>query len=140
MIDLTSKFGQVVKRHLDREYFVWLTTIDARLTPQPRPVWYIWQQDSFLLFSQPGAHKVGHIRQYPNVALHFNTDAKADNNVIVFVGQAQIDETVGPAHLVTAYLEKYRTGIADLDMAPEEFSRDYSIAIRVTPRSVRGWE
>jgi hypothetical protein len=37
MLDLTSKFGRVVKRLL----FIWLTTVDAKGKPQPRPVWFI---------------------------------------------------------------------------------------------------
>ena len=140
MIDFTTEFGQKVKRHLDRDYFVWFTTVGADLTPQPRPVWFIWEDDSFLIFSQPGAHKVAHLKGHPNVALHFNTtDAKGEEDVIVILGVAEIDPNSPPAHEVLAYLEKYETGIADLDMTPEEFSQDYSVPIRVKPRRLRGW-
>jgi PPOX class probable F420-dependent enzyme len=139
MIDFTTAFGRKVKRHLEEEYFVWLTTTGADLTPQPRPVWFAWVDDSFLIYSQPGAHKVAHIRGRPNVALHFNTDAKADENVIVFLGRAELDPGAPPAHQVQAYLEKYRDGIAGLGMSPGEFSRDYSLAIRVEPVRLRGW-
>ena len=41
MIDLNSKFGRKVKRHLKQEYVVWLTTTGTDLSPQPRPVWFI---------------------------------------------------------------------------------------------------
>jgi hypothetical protein len=34
MLDLSSKFGRFVKRHLKDEYFVWLTTVDSNGTPQ----------------------------------------------------------------------------------------------------------
>ncbi len=139
MIDLTSKFGRKVKRHLKQEYVVWLTTIGADLSPQPRPVWFIWDGDSFLIFSQPHAHKVRHIAAYPQVALHFNTDETGDKNVIIFVGSATIDTHMPPAHQVRPYLRKYRAGIEALDMTPEQFSREYSVAIRVTPTNVRGW-
>jgi len=139
MIDFSTNFGQKAKQHLDEEYFVWFTTVGADLTPQPRPVWFIWENDSILIFSRPDAHKVAHLKQHPNVALHFNTDEKADEDVIVFVGVAEIDADAPPAHEVLAYLEKYRTGIAGLDMTPESFSQEYSLAIRVKPTKVRGW-
>jgi PPOX class probable F420-dependent enzyme len=109
------------------------------LTPQPRPVWFIWQNDSFLIFSRPNAHKVSHLKAHSNIALHFNTDEKADEDVIVILGVAEIDPSVPPAHEVPTYFEKYKAGIAGLDMTPEEFSQEYSVAIRVTPTKVRGW-
>lgn len=139
MIDFTTEFGRKVKEHLENEYFIWFTTLGADLTPQPRPVWFIWDGEAFLIFSKPDAHKVAHIKQHPNVALHFNTDEKADEDVIVFLGVAEIDPDALPAHEVPAYLQKYRTGIADLDITPESFSQEYSLAIRVRPTKVRGW-
>ncbi len=140
MIDFASEFGQTVKRHIDEEYFIWLTTVDSSLTPQPRPVWFVWDDDSFLIFSQPKAHKVSHIKKNPNVALLFNSvDSKGEKVVIVFAGAATIEPNMPPAHKVPAYWKKYQTGIADLNMSPEEFGKDYSVAIRVKPISVRGW-
>lgn len=140
MIDLTSSFGRAVKHHLESQYVIWLTTVDANLAPQPRPVWFIWENDSFLIFSQAKAYKIRHIRYRPRVALHFNTDESGDRHVIVFIGDAMIDANSPPAHQVQAYFEKYKEGIAALNMSPEGFSREYSIAIRITPTEVRGWE
>ena len=140
MIDLTSKFGRIVKRHLNKEYFVWLTTVGSDLTPQPRPVWFIWDKDSLLIFSQAKAHKVKHLMQHSKVALHFNSsDELAEKEVIVMIGEAKIDPSVPPAHKVPAYFKKYKTGIARLGGTPEDFSNEYSVAIRVKPTSVRGW-
>lgn len=140
MIDLDSKFGRAVKRHLRDEYVVWLTTVDSNLTPQPRPVWFIWEDDSFLIFSQPKAHKVTHIRNNANVALHFNTDETGDKHVMIFTGEAVIDDNCPPAHKVRAYLKKYKKGIIDLNMTPEGFSTEYATAIRIKPTNLRGWE
>ena len=140
MVDLNSEFGRVVKAHLENQYVIWLTTVDSTLTPQPRPVWFIWQDDSFLIFSQANAQKVKHIQKHPRVALHFNTDETGDQHVIVFTGQAAIDLECPPAHLVPAYLEKYAESIHALEMTPEGFSREYSTAIKIQPTEVRGWE
>ena len=139
-IDLSSALGRAAKEQLESQYVIWLTTVDSSLMPQPRPVWFVWDRDSFLIFSQAKAHKVGHIKKNPNVALHFNTDETGDWRVIVFLGEAFIDPEGAPAHQVPEYLEKYKQGISDLEMTPEEFSREYSIAIRIQPTEVRGWE
>jgi len=139
MTDEKAKLEIKAKRLIKREYVIWLTTIGSDLAPQPRPVWFIWDKDSFLIFSQPHAHKVKHIKQHPNVSLHFNTDETGDKDVIVYVGTARIDESVPPAHKVPAYFKKYKTGIRGLPMTPEQFSWEYSIAIRVAPTALRGW-
>ena len=60
--------------------------------------------------------------------------------MIVFTGESSIDANCAPAHGVAAYFEKYKEDIAGLDMTPEQFSSEYSIAIRIRPAEVRGWE
>ncbi|NWG06368.1 MAG: TIGR03667 family PPOX class F420-dependent oxidoreductase [Chloroflexi bacterium] len=139
MADNKKRLESKAKRLAKQEYVIWLTTVDSTNTPQPRPVWFIWDKDSFLIFSQPQAHKVAHIRRNSSVSLHFNTDKTGDQDVIVYLGIATIDEKVKPAHKVSAYFKKYKTGIKDIGMTPEKFSQEYSVAIRVKPSSLRGW-
>lgn len=139
MIDLTTKFGRKVKRHLKDEYVIWLTTVGPDQAPHPRPVWFIWDGTSFLIFSKPGMQKLRDLSVHPQVALNFNTDAKGDLDVIVLLGTAIVDASIPPANKVAAYLKKYRSGITDLRMTPEEYGHAYSVAIRVTPTAVRGW-
>ncbi len=139
MIDFNTKFGRKVKRHLREEYFIWLTTVGSDLAPQPRPVWFIWDHDSFLIYSQPHAHKVRHLKKHPKVALHFNSgDDKGERDLIVFIGTAIVDPNAPPAHKATAYIKKYRAGVKALGMTPEQLGKEYSVAIRVRPTSLRG--
>ncbi len=139
MIELPSKLRAQVKRRLSKEYFAWLTTVGTDLTPQPRPVWFIWDNDTFLIYSQPKAHKVRHILEHPRVAVHFNSDETADSDVLVFIGNARVDAEAPPVHKLRAYVKKYAQGIADLKSTPEDMGREYSVAIRVEVTSVRGW-
>jgi PPOX class probable F420-dependent enzyme len=140
MIDLTSEFGRAVKRHLENEHMIWLVTVDSKGMPQPRPVWFLWQDDSFLVFSQPKAYKLKHIEEHPQVALHFNSSEDGEKHVIVFLGEATIEPNSPPAPQVPAYLKKYKDGIAGIHMTPEQFGHDYSVAIKIKPAEVRGWE
>ena len=75
MLDFTTPIGQVIERRLQQEQIIWLTTVDAQGTPQPRPVWFHWDGETLLIFSQPGAAKIRHISRNPRVALNFNTSA-----------------------------------------------------------------
>lgn len=141
MINFKSKQGRLAKKHIESEYFIWLTTVDSTGTPQPRPVWFIWEKDSLLIFSQAKAHKLKHIHANPQVALHFNSEDKlGEKRVIVFSGTARIDATCPPAHENRAYMKKYKSGIARLGATPEQFSGEYSMAVRITPTKLRGWE
>ena len=141
MIDFKSKFGRFAKKHIQTEYFIWLTTVDSTGTPQPRPVLFIWENDSFLIYSQLKAHKVTHIRKSPQVALHLNTeDELGEKRTIVLSGQAKIDRKALPANRNRGYMKKYKSGIAGLGATPEQFAAEYSVAIRITPANLRGWE
>lgn len=140
MIDFKSKLGRKALRHLKKDYFVWLTTVDAQGAPQPRPVWFILDGDSLLMYSQPGAFKLKHIINNPNVALHFNTlDEKGEEDVIIFKGSASIDPKASPANKMPAYLRKYRAGIKALGSEPGPFAVAYSTAVRIKLTSLRGW-
>jgi PPOX class probable F420-dependent enzyme len=141
MFDLTTKVGRLTKKLLKSQYFIWLTTVDSTGTPQPRPVWFIWEDETILIFSQAKAHKIRHIEKNPNVSLHFNTaDEKGENRVVILTGTARIDKEAPSANKLRSYMRKYKSGIAELNSTPEQFGREYSLAIRITPTNLRGWE
>lgn len=137
-MNLDTKFGRQVKRRLKDEQEIWLTTTDAHGTPQPRPVWFWWDGETFLIYSEPHAHKLKHIADNPSVALNFNTTPD-DGGVVVFTGTAALAPDTLPSHKHKAYFKKYKQGIKDLKMTPEEFSARWSVPFRVTPEKVRGW-
>lgn len=140
MIDFKSKLGRKAMRHLKQEYFIWLTTVDSKGTPQPRPVWFVLEGDTLLMYSQPSAFKLKHIVNNPNVSLHFNTpDPKVEEDVIVFSGKAKIDTKAGAVNKNNIYMRKYRAGIKALGSTPQEFTQAYSTAIRIKLTSLRGW-
>ena len=141
MLDFKTKFGRFAMKSIKGEYFIWLTTVDSKGTPQPRPVWSIWENDTFLVYSQAKAHKLKHIQNNPNVSLHFNSaDEKGEERLIIFTGVAKIDQVCPPTDKHRAYMRKYKSGIIGLNATPEQFADEYSIAIRITPVNLRGSE
>lgn len=121
-----------------REIIIWLSTTSRDLRPQPRPVWFIWHEDQFLIYSRPTSYKLRHISDRPNVSLNFNTDKEAEENIVVFNGIARIAPEIAPAHEVPAYAEKYADGIKGIGMNAEEFGLAYSVPILVAVQKTRG--
>ena len=137
-IDTSSEFGSRVARRLRDERIIWLTTVRADGTPEPSPVWFLWDGSTFLIYSQPNKLKLRNIARDPKVALNFNSD-EGGGDVVVFTGEAKIDTSVPPANQVPDYIAKYRDSIRDIGMTPVSFAQSYSVPVRVTPTKLRGF-
>ncbi|MCX7624304.1 MAG: TIGR03667 family PPOX class F420-dependent oxidoreductase [Thermomicrobium sp.] len=127
---MTGRFPTEVLRQLTDEAIVWLATVRRDGQPQVVPVWFLWDGQHVLVYSLPRSQKVRNIAQNPRVSLHFNSDPWAEH-VTRFDGRATIVPDAPPATDNPAYLAKYRDGIADLDMTPEQFAREYRTLIRI---------
>jgi PPOX class probable F420-dependent enzyme len=136
-IDTSTEFGARVARRLRDETVMWLTTVRADGSPDPSPIWFHWDGESLLIYSQPNTPKLRNIERSPNVALNFDGDGKG-GDIIVINGQARIAPDEPPAHQVHDYAAKYVEGFRRIGMTPEQFSQAYSVPIRVTPTRVRG--
>jgi PPOX class probable F420-dependent enzyme len=137
-IDFTTGIGPRVLEQLHDELVIWLTTTSSDGTPQPRLVWFFWEEDSVLLYSQPGTAKLAHIARSPQVSLNFNSDPEG-HQMSVMTGTATIDGSAPRAVDHTAYLEKYRDGIAGLNSTSEQFSDSYSVPVRIQIDRIRGF-
>lgn len=137
MLDFTTDFGKRAAQKLATQEAIWLTAVASDGTPQPNPVWFIWENDSFLIYTIPDSRKVRYLQQNPKVALNFD-GGEYTEDVIVFTGEAELNVTVSPESNA-AYLEKYRAGIARINMTEEGFFETYSLPLRVTPKKMRGF-
>ncbi|GAB4216619.1 MAG: hypothetical protein OHK0022_57960 [Roseiflexaceae bacterium] len=137
-IDTSTPFGQRVQRKLEEAEIIWLVTVSDDGTAQPSPVWFLWENDTLLIYSQADAPKLRNIEARPRIALHFDTDAQG-NQVEVLIGRAVLDPQAPPAHEHPAYLAKYEQGIQRIGMDPVGFGQAYTAAVRVTLEKVRGY-
>lgn len=137
-LDPSTPFGARVVRRLQEEQVIWLTTTSQDGTPQPNPVWFLWDGEAIWIYTEPGSYKVRNIRHNPHVALNFDA-GEGGEDVMVFTGTAILDENPPLAHHNPAYLEKYRQGIVDIEMTPESMGEQYSLTIRVKPEKLRGF-
>ena len=136
MLDPSSKGHAHAERRLRSEAVVWLTTVRADGQAQSSPVWFLWDGQTFLLYSQPGAQKVRNLAANPKVALHLDDDGSG-GDVVTVEGTATVEPDTPRPDRVEAYLAKYQAAIADLGYEPGPFARTYSTAIRIRPTRVR---
>ena len=96
-IDTSTDFGARVARHLEDDQVVWLTTVGPDGTPQPSPVWFLWDGDTALVRSQPSTPKLRNIEQRPRVSLHFNCTPNG-GDVVILTGDAWVEAGAAPAN------------------------------------------
>lgn len=138
-INWNDDLGQRTLQRIAAEMVIWLTTISPSGVPQPRPVWYVWDGSTFLVYSAARAKKLIHIAHNPHVALHFNTDAGGED-IQVILGKAVIDQSAPPPDRNTAYVTKYREGIYSLAMDEQRYAAIFTVALRIEPFRLRGLE
>ena len=138
MLDTTTEAGARAERRLRDEEMAWLTTVRADGQPQSVPVWFLWDGETFLVYSQPDQQKLKNIGRNPRVGLHLNANARG-GDMVRMEGTAEVVQDVPPANEVGEYLEKYRESISRIGFDPDGFARTYSVALRVTPDRWRIW-
>lgn len=138
VMDTTTPFGARAETRLKNDQIIWLTTVRHDGMPQPTPVWFLWENGTMLIFSEPNQQKIRNIQRDDKVALHFDSDGRG-GNIVVFEGQAEILDSAPSQETFAAYFDKYREGIKGLGMAPDEMVKKYSTAIRIRPAKLRGF-
>jgi len=89
--DPATGFGERVRQRLRDEQVIWFTTVGADGTPQPNPVWFLWEDNSVLVYNRSDANLLAHIRRRPQVCLHFDGNGRG-GDIVVLAGRAQVLE------------------------------------------------
>jgi PPOX class probable F420-dependent enzyme len=124
------------EERLREEKIAWLTTVRRDGQPQSSPVWFLWRDGEIVVYSKPTTQKVRNVQANPKVAVHLR-DIDDGSDVISMEGEATIDDRYPQASAIPAYVEKYRSMIADLKMDPKSFAKAYSVPIRIRPTRMR---
>ena len=137
LIDTSTEFGQRAERRFREEKLAWLTTVGADGTPQPVPVWFLWDgADSILIYSRPDTPKLRAIQRSPRVSLNLDGNGLG-GDIVVAVGDAALSDDP-PAHELPAYVEKYQWGFDKNNWTAESFAADYSVPMRIRVQRIRG--
>ncbi|HET6845447.1 MAG TPA: pyridoxamine 5'-phosphate oxidase family protein [Anaerolineales bacterium] len=128
-----SALSPDLQRRLQQEEIIWFTTVNARGVPTPNPVWFLWDGECIVVFSQPQSVRVRNIRNNPQVARTLQGVDGMGNNVVIINGSA--DLRPGNQSIPAAYWKKYKRLLQD--MSPDEMTSSYNVEIRVKPWRVR---
>ncbi len=135
--DLPDDRRARVETRLDTNLMAWLTTVNPAGRPDSVPVWFLLRDDNtILVYSQPGKAKLTNIDANPHVALGLDvTDIGRD--VIRIEGTAVRVPGHPPADRVPAYAAKYAERIGAIFGTVERFAQAFSEAIVITPGRLR---
>lgn len=136
MLDLSTEFGARVNTRLIEDEVIWFTTVSPNGTPTPNPLWFYWDGEWVIVYSQPDSYRVRNIKLNPKVSLHLEGADVLGNNVIILNGEARLHP--GSIKVHPGFLEKYVHLESSLNMKVEDVIKSYSVEIRVKPLKVRG--
>jgi len=138
-IDTTTPLGRRIAERLQTERAIWLTTVDPGGTPQPNPVWFLWDGSTVLVYSHNRARRLRNLRTNPRVSLNFDSANGGDADVHIITGSARIASEEPPVTQCEPYLAKYAEAIVEIGMEATKFAQEYSVPLRITPEKVRGF-
>ncbi len=121
-----------VERRLADDEIAWLTTVTPDGKPAPRPVWFVWDGESIVIYSLNNAARLRYIEHNPQVTVHFNSNAGGD--IVVISGRAERLADAPPP------LDKYGPVIERMGQTPQWYDDNYGVALRVTPERTWGFE
>ncbi len=136
--DPSTPFGARVRQRLADEQIIWVTTVGKDGTPQPNPVWYLWQDEHILIYNGPKVNRLAHIAARPNVSLSFDGDGTG-GDIVIIAGRASIVEDEPVPHEQPGFLAKYRDGMVGRYGTPEHFTETHPAVIRIDFTKVRGF-
>lgn len=88
--DESSTFGQRVRARLRDESLIWLTTTGADGTPQPNPVWFLWDgADTLIVYNRADARRHEHVAVRPRVSLNLDGNGQGGDIVVLPVSPSR---------------------------------------------------
>ena len=110
---------------------LWLSTVRPDGKSHLVPVWFLWDGDTFLIFSKPD-QKIRNLQHNTSVMVGLD-DTKGGSDPIMFTGVAEILPSGEVTPALPAYAEKYAARFAEYGWTGEFMGKSYSEPIRITP-------
>jgi PPOX class probable F420-dependent enzyme len=127
---MTAELTQEVSDRLSSDTHGWLTTVAKSGQPVPRLVWFYFDGRDVIVYTEPNAAKVRHIKAHPRVSLNLDSDGNGAG-IIVVGGEAAVDaENASPLD-DQRYSDKYAELAARLGFS-DEFLAAYNLRLKVT--------
>jgi len=136
---MAFEVSKQVERRLAGDEIAWLTTVTPDGKPAPRPVWFVWDGESIVIYSLNAAARLRYIDRNPNVTVHFNS-GPGGGDIVVISGRAEHLADAPPPSRFPGLLDKYGPVIQGMGHTPQWYDDNYGVALRVTPERSWGFE
>jgi len=126
---------------LDTDLIMWLVTVRPDGRPHAVPVWFYPHDGRLLVFSEPEAAKVRHVRAGSPVQVHLESGAFG-NEIVVLDMAAEVSDRSTSEWLPLfrdAYATKYAAAITDYGMALDDIAARFSTVLVLTPTRLTAW-
>lgn len=123
--DLTPE----VTDRLVADHYGWLTTVAKSDQPVPKLVWFYFDGIDVIVYTEPTAAKVRHIRAHPQVSLNLDSDGNG-SGIIVVGGAAVVDSEDADPRDDEPYWAKYREAADQFGLT--EAMAGYNLRLRIS--------
>ena len=131
-------FSDKIRRRLEDEVVIWMTTVDADGKPQTSVVWYWWDGSEFLIYSLDPTARLRNLATNPHVSLNLDGNGRG-GDVVTIEAIATLDPEAPSAADMDEYVRKYSHRMDRGWGGPQGFADKYPTAIRARPTRVREW-
>lgn len=104
---MTADLTPEIIERLTSADFGWLTTVAKSGQPVPKLVWFFFDGTDLVIYTEPGAAKVRHIHNHPQVSLNLDSDGNG-GGIIVIGGPARVDAEGADPREDASYWAKYQ--------------------------------
>jgi PPOX class probable F420-dependent enzyme len=132
MLDLTNPKNAHIDERLRTNPIIWLTTVRPDNRPHMVAVWFLWDGEKFLIFSQPNTQKLRNLRHNSHVTLALD-DTHGGGDVIVIDGEAELLTNPDVNVTLAGFAQKYDAFFKRMGSDAASMAKSYSQGIRITP-------
>ncbi len=126
---MAVEFTQEVSDRLSSDKYGWLTTVAKSGQPIPRLVWFYFDGTDVIVYSEPNAAKVRHVKAHPRVSLNLDSDGNGAG-IIVVGGVTSVDAEDADPLVDERYVAKYGEYAASLGFS-KEFLAAYNTRLKI---------
>jgi PPOX class probable F420-dependent enzyme len=138
MLDLSTAKDRHIDERLRAEPIIWLATTRPDGRPHSVPVWFWWDGETVLIFSQPDKPKIRNLRHSPYVVLALNATDDGED-VVIIEGVAELTAQPAAESMLPAFADKYAELFRRVGSDPAKMAAEYSQPIRITPTKFLAW-
>jgi PPOX class probable F420-dependent enzyme len=135
ILNLTKERDAHIEQRLRNDITIWLNTIRPDGRPHAVVVWFLWDGEAILIFSQPGKQKLRNIQHNSNVLLAVD-NTREGSDPIAIEGIATLLEPGEANAAHPGFVKKYGEHIKQIGYTPEQMAAAYSEPIRIVPTRV----